>query len=440
MAAWFITWLENFRDWLLSGVFREMMGDFLPWLVVVFAAYFAKNVLKRGWEKLKAWGKRASLKTKLIVIGIIVPVFVCVCLLVRLGARMAVEYIKPVQYINTEVSFYAGEEDVSFNNVAELNFPEHMDAEGIDVAYVWDSGKIHELWPSWEKTYGVGGYVADALHVRNGALYALTAPWRDDSAYADSEHYDYRFTLLRVWGEERNIPAEGVTDIMDEPFHAGTDWLEMRFTDFLFSNNGDTLWLARQDVGRGTVILERIPRRVADKDEFFIEDLEWFADLQFNVTDNNKPRLAMDGKGNLYISAPEDHEILRFDFEHEEDRFKIFAGDEQEEGSHRDGPNPRFVKPTSIAVKGDYLYIYDSGTLRRVSLSSGKCVTMAGRLLPDGEGDAPVPNAKQTRVSGAEAILPCGQYPGMAVFDNGTVLLCNRESGVIYRIEERNDS
>lgn len=428
--AWFATWLEGVRGSVLDGILQELLADFLPWFFVALLAYVTKSLLKKCWD----WWIQASIWKKIMGLAALLVAFAGASFVFMAGLRWWREYVKPVQYVSTEVSFYAGEEEFS-SNFAEINHPEYIDADGIDTVYVWDSGEIHELMGYREGTYGLGGYNVDALHVRKGDLYVLTTPWRDGSLYADGEHFDYRFTVLRVRGEG----AGNVTDIMDEPFFAGTDWMEIRFTDFLISNKGDTLWLARQDVGQGTVILERILRD-GDSEGFSSGEMEWFADLQYDVTDNNKPRLAMDEKGNLFISAPEDHEILRFNFEKGEDSFKIFAGDEHKEGSHRDGPNPRFINPTSIAVKGDYLYVYDSGAVRRVSLSNGSAVTMAGKALPNGEGDSPFPNRAQPKVSGAEAVLPCGQYPGMAVLDNGTVLLCNRENGVIYRIVERRDS
>lgn len=437
--AWLATLLDIVRDAVLDGTAQRLVVDFLATLFVMFLAYFVRN-LPRNMAKLKAWWIGATPKKKLAGVGAVALFCVGAYCAVTAGLRLWRNYIKPVQYISTEVSFYAGEEDIS-SNFAEISHPEYIDADGIDTVYLWDSEKIHELVASWEQTYGLGDHSIDALHVRKGDLYVLTTPWRDDSLYADGEHFDYRFTILRVRGGDTRadgVPSN-VTDMMDEPFFAGTDWMEVRFTDFLISNEGDTLWLARQDVGQGTVILERILRD-GDNEGFSSGNMEWFADLQYDVTDNNKPRLAMDGKGNLFISAPEDHEILRFNFEKGEDSFKIFAGDEHQKGSHRDGSNPRFINPTSIAIKGDYLYVYDSGIVRRVSLSNGSCVTMAGRELSGGESDSPFPNRTQPKVSGAEAVLPCGQYPGMAVLDNGTVLLCNREKGVIYRIVERRDS
>lgn len=461
--AWWSALLSDIRDAVLDGTVREFVAEFVATLFVMFLASFVRNFPK-NLLKLKTQWKGANLKQRIKGVGVAVLFCVGAYCTLTTGLRLWRNYIKPVQYLDTEVSFYAGAEDLSVN-LADLHYPDHIAADGIDVVYVWDSEEIHELRASREEKYGLGSvqpnksrfiesgdygmgnYAVDALHVRKGELYALTAPWRDYSAYPDGEHFDYRFTILRVRGGDRalrnaeeagTIPSN-VTDMMDEPFYAGTDWAEIRFTDFLLSNDGDTLWIARQDIGNGTVILERI-LHVADKESFSSENLEWFADLQYDVTDNNKPRLAMDEKGNLYISAPEDHEILRFNFAKGEDSFKIFAGNEHKEGSHRDGPEPRFVNPTSIAVKGDYLYVYDSGTVRRVSLRNGTSVTMAGRFLPDGEGDSPFPNRTKPKVSGEEAVLPCGQYPGMTVLDNGTVLLCNRENGVIYRITERHSS
>lgn len=271
--------------------------------------------------------------------------------------------------------------------------PESMAGSG-GCLCISDSGVIRLLEDGEVSTLPLepGYLTADKIVEWSGALYVLTGAWESD----DGSYYG----LVRI--------ADDGTEFL---FYTEAAW--SRIPDFTFSSDG-ALWFIWENVGMGTTELHVL-------DPLSLEE-KWVMDLP-----EGTGAIAADGRDSLYFSVPEDGVILKAG--KGEDSWTYFAGVAGER-NFIDGTVANFYRPTSLAADGDWLYVLDFDTVRRVSTGSAEAPyteTIAG---------APVADTSPAVQLGAgcATILPASDLASLAVDCSGRLLLGDPKNSVIYEI------
>ena len=351
---------ENSVISLVTGILGAVFGK---WAELAYGEW-SDGRKKRKKQTNKVSGEADTpyvpqKKSAWISIGIpIATGFLCAVLMYFWGAPYVTDLIfhpGPSYVEGAEVSVFLSEEGGGSGAAYPLRYPECVSWED-GMFSLTDGGDLVVLENGNPRTVPLGGYEADLVRIWKSDLYVLTKP-------VLNERNEYSFRILRVRGDE--------TREMCEAFFAGEDVLVTRITDFVLSSGGDTLWFVKQDLLVNEFVLEKMSYST-QSDTF--ENETWFADLQYDISALNRPMLALGEQDTLYITAPEDRVVLRIRDGRQE--YEVFAGSEEDRGFDDTPDIPilgqfahvRFDNPTSLAVSGDFLYVLDGGSLRRISL------------------------------------------------------------------------
>lgn len=295
----------------------------------------------------------------------------------------------------TAVSLYAGNGEREFVD-APLDQCSFVSPESItDFAgrlCVSDSGTIRFLEDGAVTTLQLepNYLTADKCMEWNGGLYVLTDAWEeDDGSYCG-------FVRITDGGAEFLFYTEAEYSCIQ---------------DFSFTSDG-SLWFIWENLGMGTTSLHKL-------DTLTLEE-NWVMDLPAGTR-----ALAVDAQDTLYFSVPDDGVILRV--ENGGSSWTYFSGVSGER-HFIDGMAANFYRPTSLAVKGDSLYVLDFDTVRRIPISgAAPTETIAG--IPTADTSPEVQLG-----AGCSARLPASELANLAVDGEGRLLLGDPKNSVIYEI------
>ncbi|MBQ9521070.1 MAG: hypothetical protein IJR72_00690 [Oscillospiraceae bacterium] len=322
--------------------------------------------------------------------------------------------------------------------------PESMARMG-SVVYFTQEGGLYFLKNGEVSQIDLDGWEAQTVRVWNDEeVFVLTRPREEDGAY--------RYTILHVYAnsyaEDSLLSAHFTTEYGDTIAD-----FDMYPTDFAVSPNGKTLWLITRhlktplydgdtEYKSDTEYTLDCCYYSTDSGRYETETLETKAVFEYMVPDTNRPYMLFDADGNLYITGPEDAfvRILRKD----ERVLETFAGQTMDLpgasdaviGVHgrNDSGAVTFLYPTALALDGQYLYVVDEGTVRRIPLDGVPAEgidTLAGNVTDN----AQTVLAGAT-VSGAEALLSTSARSGLITLDDA-LLLSDPETGVVYTISTK---
>lgn len=261
--------------------------------------------------------------------------------------------------------------------------------------YVTDSGTLRLLEEDSVTTLPLEPlyYTASLVRGWDGALYVSTGPWQEEDG-------SNRYGLLRI--------RDGVTELLMED-----DAVYSVLPDFAFASDG-VMWFIKENVAAGATALYTMDGNTGEVAE--VMDLP-----------DGASNLAFDGADNLYISVPDSGIIVRVDRGAE--TWSYFIG--QEGDRHFiDGSAPKFYNPVSLAVEGDFLYVLDFDTVRRVTLTGenpGFTETLAG--MPVADTNPPVELGL-----GQDTVLAASGLATLCTDDSGRLLLSDPKNSVIYQI------
>ena len=412
------------------------MQDVLKGILEVLKALFEATgaflaLLPLLLQKLppKKKSKRRVLRFALTSV-IIAVALVCSVRIIKVR-MLNIHYVEDVT-----VSIYAGNPEGNFEN---YTFSGYLFASPQNLAFDGEVLYLSDIEPRGEKICILNdGLIqeipvecrVDLMRVKEKDIYILTKPEQRTDG-------NYSFNLLHM-----NIHNGAIREMTEQPFLSDTlkaiDAPSMRITDFALSNDGQRLWFIQQDVSHGTFDLMYMtynPENDCYIHQVLFKELPITAE-QYGTLIPNLPRLVIDVKDNIYIIAPKDGVILRIkNGEKECSSFAGIAG----ERAFLDGSKPKFYEPIALSVSDDYLYVLDSGAIRRINLygtREGFSETLAGQVLKNGDNPEPVPSESGINVEGRDSVFPVNFYSSMATDSNGHIFLSVNieERGVVYQI------
>ena len=342
-------------------------------------------------------------------------------------AEHVVQAPATLTYANTTVTVYAGNGERVYQDGAflEASFvaPSCMSSYQ-DCVYVADSDRIRYLQQGNVSTAPFPSSRYNVLMIRNleADLYALA-----ENRQMESGKYSNLFMRIR----------NGETESVSAPFDVGA--FAASVPDFAFSPGG-VLWFIRlyDAPGEGNATLEKL---TYDRDADRYGPPEWVLNFHYEAKDMKASRMTFDAEGNLYVSVPSKGIILRLG--RDEQEFSVFAGVEDEHAFNDPGIFT-FSYPTALLSENGVLYVWDNGTVRRISIDGGRaasCDTMAGvtpEALNSGKLNVRGVNVGDS-VAGAEVILPADERASLAFNERGALLLSDPDGSFIYQIWEEAD-
>lgn len=299
-----------------------------------------------------------------------------------------------------EVAQYAGngQREIKDGSLDECSFisPEGLAIDG-DTIYLTDSGVIRMIT----------GNEVSSLYLEPDFLTAdLVRAWKDDM-----------YVLTGPWVDEDEVSYYGILRISDDgaEFLYFTEAVWSAIPDFAFSSDG-ALWFIQQNMATGATTLNTLD----------LESLEatWVMDLP-----DSSCNMAFDESGNLYLAVPDSGSIIRINAGAKEWRY--FAGVEDER-HFVDGSIPQFYRPTSLAAKGNVLYVLDFDTVRKITIEGEGALfteTLAGIPTAD-------TNPEVKLGEGCQAVLPSSELASLSLDGNGNLLLSNPKGSLLYEIIE----
>ena len=336
----------------------------------------------------------------------------------------------------TEVTLYAGYVDGELSEDSmtsyEFGYPTSLAVYEDKTVYVADetnTGDGITLLELDSTNYSLvtpiplGDYKANVVHIYQDSVYVL--------ATKENEEGSLFACVLRVDGPEYQ-------EIMDAlPLTDDSGVQEQTIADFVITDEGKYLWLVIGDLSEGEnkfAVRKMVHEYDAQRKDFYRYDSNSEQELDLSIAEqkDNRPRNIADAADNLYVSLPENNLICVK--EHDDNDFQKFVG-VRGNSDLNDRGKPTFRSPASLAMDSQYLYVWDSGIIRRISIKNGavdKVETLAGNIGEDGIAV----DSYEKKVSGKEAALT--QYgindASITVLEDGVILLSDPANGVIYQI------
>ena len=325
--------------------------------------------------------------------------------------------------------------EVSLYELPDGYAPESMALKGKLLYFTQDGGLFYLKDGTVNQIPLPDGWEADKVRVwEDEEAYVLTRPKQEDGAY--------RYTILRIRAD-----SYAEDDFLSEHFLAGEENVSHNITDFAVSPRGDFLWYMTRERDSTSpddtkYTLKFCPYNRESECYKVDEQSNAYADFEFQVSDKNEPRMAFDEADNLYITAPEDAFVKAL--MNGERKLQIFAGKTIDDPSDNDsvigvpGRNDYaevlFQYPTALTTDNQYLYVLDSGTVRRIPLNGVPkegIETLAGNITE---------NARTvsvgTFVNGKDALLVTDNASDLIINGDGNLLLSAPEDGVVYQISK----
>jgi hypothetical protein len=275
--------------------------------------------------------------------------------------------------------------------------PSSIDIARDGTVYIADAGVLTEIRGGVVRTLNLGADYLTAEIVRcfGGDIFVKTGEWQDGD--------EYYFAFLRVTQNGAEIICRFKS-------------FGLVIEDFAFSADG-TLYFIERNAAQGMVTLNTLDTAAGE--------VEYAKNPKLP---EGTAALTVDGDS-VYLA----NEALGVIMLYRDGQLSYFAGIENER-EFIDGLSPRFYSPQKIEFAkesgGEFLYIWDFNTLRRLQIidgAAGECETFLGvaspvfeRILPEG------------LIKAENIILPYGKMTDFAVGDNG-ILITDPKRGVIWR-------
>jgi len=298
-------------------------------------------------------------------------------------------------------------------NLAAMDFfsPESITITSDGTIYVSDAGVVRRISDGTAETVhkDLGFITADMVRAQGNQLFILTSPWQE---------LDGRYV---------HAIAQLVDGTVDFIYIA--DAMHTAIEDFAFGADG-MLYLILRNEGLGRIFLKSIDlisqtsptiARSEATEQSTLVDFYIITELPPGSTS-----LTVADDGAIYIGNTIGGAIQVFI----NNELRNFAGLMHERG-FIDGTSPRFFSPQRLEHHGDYLYVWDFNTLRRIQAIegiAGEAITVAGIASPVYERDLGI-----TAHNAEDIILPHGRMMDIVVTDNG-VLVTDHKRGVIWRV------
>ena len=333
--------------------------------------------------------------------------------------------------------------EVSLYELPDGYAPESMALKGKLLYFTQDGGLFYLRDGTVNQIPLPDGWEADKVRVwEDEEAYVLTRPKLEDGAYY--------YTILRVRAD-----SYVEDDLLSVHFLAGEENVSANITDFAVPPSGDFLWYITRDRNamspdKTDYLLGLCPYNRESGCYEVDEEAIVPALFEFRVSDKNEPRMVFDEAGNLYITAPEDAFVKVF--MNNGRKLEIFAGTTIDEPSDNDGNDPSdngsvigvpgrndyaevlFQYPTALTTDNQYLYILDSGTVRRIPLDGVPeegIETLAGNITENARTVS-----AGTFVNGKDALLVTDNASDLIINADGNLLLSAPEDGVVYQISK----